>query len=44
MQLGFVSAIFPDLDLDQVLQFAADSDLGFREFGVYNSRSPMVNS
>ncbi|HZK81968.1 MAG TPA: sugar phosphate isomerase/epimerase [Humisphaera sp.] len=25
MQLGFVSAIFPDLDLEQVLQFAAEA-------------------
>ena len=25
MQLGFVGAIFPDLDLEQVLQFAADA-------------------
>src|SRR5438105_5498559 len=28
MQLGFVSAIFPDLNLDEVLAFAADEGFG----------------
>ena len=28
MQLGFVSAIFPDLSLEQVLAFAADEGFG----------------